>query len=160
MGKTNDLDQLTLVTGGQTGIDRAVLDFCLERGISCGGWCPEGRLAEDGPIDRSYPVRPLPGAGYRERTRANVKDSEATIIIAPGTLTGGTAYSAEVAREWEKPLLVIDTSSTTTGQASKRILGFLFNNRPRTVNFSGPRASEWKEGYGQCLAILEEVYGS
>jgi len=159
MGKTTDLDQLTLITGGQTGIDRAVLDFCLERGISCGGWCPEGRLAEDGPIDRRYPVRSLPGAGYRERTSANVKESDATIILHPGKLSGGTAYSAEVAREWEKPLLIIDTSTITTGEASNQILNFLFKTRPGTVNFSGPRASEWRGGYGQCRSILERVYG-
>ncbi|MGW8314092.1 MAG: putative molybdenum carrier protein [Bacteroidales bacterium] len=159
MGKSDDLDRLKLVSGGQTGIDRAVLDFCLEHRIPCGGWCPGDRMAEDGPIDPRYPVRPLPGAGYRERTYANVKDSGATIILHPGKLSGGTAYSAMVARELEKQLLIIDLSVMPTAEAADHILDFLLQHRSSTVNFSGPRESDWKEGYGQCQLLLKRVYG-
>lgn len=158
MGKRTDLGRITLVSGGQTGIDRAVLDFCLEHGIACGGWCPGKRQAEDGPIDPHYPVKPLPGAGYRERTFANVKDSDVTIILHPGKLSGGTAFSAMVARELRKPLLIIDLSTLTTGKAAHNILNFLCEHRPWKVNFSGPRESEWKEGYGQCLTVLNKVF--
>jgi hypothetical protein len=158
MGKSVDLDRLTLVTGGQTGIDRAVLDFCLEHRIPCGGWCPGDRRAEDGPIDPRYPVRPLPGAGYPERTFANVKESDVTIILNKGKLTGGTAYSAEVANEFGKPLLIIDLSVMPAPKAADHILEFLLQHRPAKVNFSGPRNSEWKEGYGQCQAILRRVF--
>lgn len=159
MGKSDDLGRLMLVTGGQTGIDRAVLDFCLEHRILCGGWCPADRRAEDGPIDPRYPVRPLPGAGYRERTRANVKETDATIILHPGKLSGGTAYSARVARELGKPLLILDFSAIQTVEAADHILDFILQHRPSTVNFSGPRESEWEEGYGQCRLLLKRLFG-
>lgn len=158
MGKGPDLGRLTLVTGGQTGIDRAVLDFCLEHQLPCGGWCPGDRQAENGPIDAGYPVTPLPGAGYPERTYANVKDADVTIILFAGKLTGGTAYSAAVARELEKPLRIIDLSITSAEEAAARVKDFLAHYRPSVVNFSGPRHSEWREGYRQCMALLSCLF--
>jgi len=82
---------LRVVSGGQTGVDRGALDAALERGVPCGGWCPAGRLAEDGVIPARYPVTELRGAGYDERTRKNVEDSDGTLIVTFGRATGGTA---------------------------------------------------------------------
>src|SRR5947207_15103352 len=82
-----------IVSGGQTGADRAALDAAMEAGIACGGWCPEDRTAEDGPIDPKYPLTPAPGAGYRERTRLNVRDSEGTVIFSFGPLRGGSEHT-------------------------------------------------------------------
>jgi len=77
-----------IVSGGQTGADRAALDAALEAGIPCGGWCPHDRAAEDGPIDARYPLTPAAGAGYRQRTRMNVCDSDGTVIFSFGALSG------------------------------------------------------------------------
>src|SRR5579862_7217711 len=78
-----------IVTGGQTGVDRGALDAALASQFPCGGWCPADRSAEDGVIPATYPLTPLPGGGLRERTRQNVIDSDGTLIVCDGTLTGG-----------------------------------------------------------------------
>ncbi|MFL6540447.1 MAG: YpsA SLOG family protein, partial [Chthoniobacterales bacterium] len=80
---------MKIISGGQTGVDRAALDAALSLGIESGGWCPTGRLAEKGRIPDQYPVRELPNGGFPERTLQNVLDSDATIIIHPGSLHGG-----------------------------------------------------------------------
>ena len=72
---------ITIISGGQTGVDRGALDAALAMGTPCGGWCPEGRMADDGIIADKYPLQELAGAGYRQRTRQNVADSDATLII-------------------------------------------------------------------------------
>jgi hypothetical protein len=79
-----------IVSGGQSGVDRAALDAALALGVNAGGWCPEGRLAEDGVIPDIYPLKELPMAGYRQRTKKNVIDSDGTLIIYFGFPTGGT----------------------------------------------------------------------
>ena len=160
MGSSTGLDRITWVTGGQTGIDRAVLDFCLKHRLRCGGWCPENRQAEDGPIDRRYPLQPLPGAGYRERTFANVKDSDAIVILYFASLSGGTRYSHEVARQLGKPLLMLNLASLQPADAAARLRTFLQAYAPSSVNISGPRKSEWKEGYGQCQNLLKRIFDS
>ena len=152
------LSGIRLISGGQTGIDRAVLDFCLDRGIPGGGWCPEGRLAEDGPIDPRYPVRELPGAGYVERTLANVRDSDATVIIFSYEMEGGTLRSFEYVLKEKKPFLLVDLSIMDSAAAAGRLGRFLVRFRPGVVNFSGARRSEWREGYGLCFQILDHLF--
>ena len=80
---------IKIISGGQTGIDRGALDGALAKGVPCGGWCPEGRRAEDGVIPKIYPVRSLAGAGYSGRTLRNVIDSDGTVVLHFGALTGG-----------------------------------------------------------------------
>jgi hypothetical protein len=81
---------LRIVSGGQTGVDRAALDVALKHEMSCGGWCPDGRLAEDGIIPDKYPVKALAKSGYLQRTEQNVIDSDGTLIIYFDNLSGGT----------------------------------------------------------------------
>lgn len=107
--------RLKIISGGQTGVDRGALDAALDLGITCGGWCPEGRLAEDGVISRRYPVRELPGADYRQRTLANV-------LAADGTL-------------------LIDAAELDVARAAQRITEFLDAFSIMTLNVAGPRAS-------------------
>jgi hypothetical protein len=153
------LDRMTLVCGGQTGVDRAMLDFCLDHGLNCGGWCPGGRLAEDGTLAAKYPVRELPGASFDERTLANVRDSDATVVIYYRELQGGTLLSSEKAREEHKPLLLLDLHTLDPETAAAWLSRFAGRFRPRRLNISGPRASEWPEGYDRCYTLLKLCYG-
>ena len=76
-----------IISGGQTGVDRAALDVALELGLPCGGWCPRGRRAEDGPIDPRYPLTETPWDGYPQRTEWNVRDADGTLILTPARRT-------------------------------------------------------------------------
>ena len=98
-------------TGGQTGVDRAVLDFCLENQVHVGGWCPARRKAEDGTIPTHYPLDELEGAGYGERTKANVRDSDGTMILHLGIISGGTQLTAECCRQLGRPCLSLNLRS-------------------------------------------------
>ena len=153
------LDSLVLVTGGQTGIDRATLDFCLENRRPCGGWCPEGRMAEDGPLSLIYPVKELPGADYDQRTSANVRDSDATVIFFAGALHGGTLKSYESVKKDVKPVLLLDMTLLDTGGAQSHLADFIERYRPGILNVSGPRESEWPAGYDYCFEVLHMVFG-
>jgi hypothetical protein len=138
---------MRFVSGGQTGIDRGMLDACLEKGFACGGWCPEGRLAEDGPIDEKYPLKVLVGGGYPERTRENVSDSDLTLIFYHGDLSGGTKKSKTLARSLGKPYLLLDFSETDLPTAVERAYDSIRELGVQKINFSGPRASNWPEGH-------------
>mgnify|MGYP003793290687 CR=1 FL=1 len=87
-----------IVSGGQTGVDRAALDVAMQLGIPVGGWCPRGRRAEDGRIPDSYPLREASSVNYAKRTELNVRDSDGTLILSGGPLTGGTALTESLAR--------------------------------------------------------------
>ncbi|HEX2796260.1 MAG TPA: putative molybdenum carrier protein, partial [Immundisolibacter sp.] len=100
--------RLRVISGGQTGVDRAALDVALELGLPCGGWCPAGRRAEDGPIPARYPLTEMAGADYAERTRRNVAEADATLVLCHGGLNGGSLLTVEVALALDKPCLVID----------------------------------------------------
>ena len=92
-----------IVSGGQTGADRAALDAALSSGFPCGGWCPEGRLAEDGPLSSAYPLEELPGGGYRQRTIKNIESSDGTAIFYFNRPTGGTELTLVQCIRLHKP---------------------------------------------------------
>ena len=155
-----------LVTGGQTGVDRGALDAALERGFPCGGWCPEGRLAEDGPLPDRYPLRELPGGTTADRTERNVRDSDATLILAPGPLTGGTWLTRECCERLQRPFLKLDWNmewrpdSPQEEAALERIRSFLDQTDCVVLNFAGPRASEWPDAYRTSVALVGALLDS
>ena len=112
-GEKQDLRRgiLKIISGGQTGVDRGALDAALAFEVECGGWCPAGRLAEDGTIPKRYPVMELANAGYAERTARNVADSDGTLIISKGEPIGGTRETIDRCVEMRKPYLIIDCAS-------------------------------------------------
>jgi hypothetical protein len=127
-----------VVSGGQTGVDRAALDAAIALGLPIGGWCPLGYCAEDGRIPERYPLRETAGADYAERTEWNVRDSDATLILHLGSMTGGTRLTAEVSRRLGKPLLARDISKPIDAGA---IADWLVANHVRVINCAGPRES-------------------
>lgn len=148
---------LTVVSGGQTGVDRAALDIALELGLPCGGWCPRGRRAEDGRIPRRYPLRETPSAAYPQRTEWNVRDSDATLLLTWGRATGGSLLTLRLARSLGRPVLVVDlTSARSAGDAA----AWIERHRVRTLNVAGPRDSAAGEVYANARAFLEEIVGA
>jgi len=144
-----------IISGGQTGVDRAALDVALRHGINCGGWCPAGRLDEFGKIPDHYPVRELQGGGFSERTLQNVKDSNGTVVIYPVELRGGTEQTIRFCVAVERPYQLIDASTVATEDAAKLIADFVCNDKIDILNIAGPRQSEWPEGYDYISRVLE-----
>jgi hypothetical protein len=144
-----------IISGGQTGVDRAALDVALKHGIECGGWCPTGRLDEFGRIPALYPVQELEAGGFGERTLQNVKDSDGTLIIYPGKLGGGTEQTIRFCVKLQRPHELIDASKFSAEDAAKLIAGFVRNHKMDILNVAGPRQSEWPEGYDYTFHALD-----
>jgi len=144
-----------VISGGQTGVDRAALDVALKQGIECDGWCPAGRLDEFGRIPDQYPVQELEAGGFSERTLQNVKDSDGTIIIYPGKLSGGTEQTVRFCVELQRPHQLIDASKISAEDAAPLIADFVRKNKIDILNVAGPRQSEWAEGYDYTFRALE-----
>ena len=141
---------LRVVSGGQTGVDRAALDVALELGLECGGWCPRGRRAEDGAIPAVYPLRETPSQAYGQRTSWNVRDSQATLVLIRGRLRGGSARTVEIAARLERPCLVVDLAAA---DAAERVLSFIAATGAHILNVAGPRESN-APGIGDEAAAL------
>lgn len=146
--------KLKIISGGQTGVDWAALDAALESGASAGGWCPQGREAEDGPIAEKYPLQELPDSGYKKRTLKNVQDSDATVIIYFESISGGTEKTLLYCLNEKKPYLLIDGSGITQDIASKRIKHFIDENQISLLNVAGPRASTEVRGYEYTKKVI------
>src|SRR4051812_35684637 len=116
---------MKIISGGQTGVDRAALDVALKHDIECGGWCPEGRVDDSGQIPNRYPVQELPNGGFAERTAANVRDSDATVIFHSGELTGGTEYTLQCCQKFKRPRIVIDAKIIAPTEAGRVIRYFV-----------------------------------
>jgi hypothetical protein len=141
--------QITIISGGQTGADRAALEFAIDHGLPYAGWCPRGRLAEDGQIPDRFLLRETPSRRYAQRTEWNVRDSDATVAFTVGEqLLGGTALTVRVAEQLGKPALHLSRDRlTATGvdpvkAAAAKLLCFLNDHQVTKLNVAGPRASQ------------------
>ncbi|CAN5122834.1 putative molybdenum carrier protein [soil metagenome] len=146
-----------IVSGGQTGVDRAALDVAAELGLRRGGWCPAGRWAEDGPIDPRYPLRETGSPDPAERTLRNVRDTDATLVLSAGPPRGGTALAVAEARRRGKPLLRVDPREAAA-VADARV--WLARHQVRSLNVAGPRASEAPGAYAAAAAFLRRLLGT
>lgn len=128
-----------IVSGGQTGVDRGALDAAMACGIACSGWCPRGRRAEDGRIPDRYPLQETGSPDYRERTERNVIDSDGTLVIARGALSGGTALTRAIAQQLGRPCLVVDLDAAPP---LERVVEWVRGHDVRILNVAGPRESQ------------------
>jgi len=146
-----------IISGGQTGVDRAALDVALELGIPCGGWCPGGRRAEDGRIPDHYPLQEASSAEYPLRTQLNVEDSDGTLILCWGSPAGGTALTIKLAKKLKKPYLLIDLSQE---EAPPRVLDWTKDNHIQILNVAGPREGEAPGIHERASAFLRKILSS
>ncbi len=146
-----------IVSGGQTGADRAGLDWARDRGLPHEGWCPLGRRAEDGAIDAGYRLQETPGSDYITRTEWNVRDSDATVIFSlAAELSGGSAATRRFCRKLGRPCLHLSREGTAGPGAALR--DFVERHDVRVLNVAGPRASG-EPGVAEFVrAVLGEAF--
>ena len=144
-----------IISGGQTGVDRAALDVALSQGIPCGGWCPKGRRAEDGPISFRYPLEETPSSDYSQRTKWNVRDSTGTLLFTIGPPTQGTAYTRTVAQQMEKPYLLIDWAQPVHPSF---ITAWIQIHHISVLNVAGPRESNHPGVYHRTYTFLNSLF--
>lgn len=143
-----------IISGGQTGVDRAALDAARQFDIAIGGWCPRGRLAEDGSITGIYPLSETPSKDYVQRTTWNVRDSDGTLVLHAGTMAGGTLLTLEKVRELEKPVYECNLS---TFVKTEKIVQWLQEQNIRVLNIAGPRESESPGIYRKARVMMEAL---
>jgi len=143
------LSRVTIVSGGQTGADRAALDFAIDHALPHEGWCPRGRLAEDGPIDERYQLRETESRKYAKRTAQNIHDSDATVVFSlVANPTGGTALTIDLTERIGRPLLHLPRDADPLGATAAAIRNaadslnqFIDAHEVKLLNVAGPRSS-------------------
>lgn len=147
---------LTIVSGGQAGVDRGALDAALELGNPCGGWCPKGRAAEDGTIPQRYPLQQVEG-GYAQRTRKNVAESDGTLILYRGALTEGTQLTLEFCHELDKPVCLVDADNSSPAMAAVTAREFIAEHAIEKLNVAGPRESHWTHAHEYAFDAVHSL---
>lgn len=146
-----------IISGGQTGADRAALDVALNLQVPHGGWLPKGRKAEDGPVPALYQLKEMSTESYPARTEANVADSDGTLIITHGELKGGSRLTREFALKHGKPYLHIDLDMLRGDDVLYAIVNWIVENHIAVLNVAGSRASEDPELYDNVFEILNNA---
>lgn len=145
-----------IVSGGQTGVDRAALEAALALGIAHGGWCPAGRLAEDGSVPSRYELQESHSREYPVRTEQNVLDSDATLILYEGRLSGGSLLTRRFCQRAGKPWLCVKIGR----DAPQDVQQWLRQQEPETLNVAGPRESTSPGIFDRSLAFLLKALSS
>ena len=143
-----------IVSGGQTGVDRAGLEVAIALGIDHGGWCPAGRLSEDGSVPSRYQLTEMPTRDYPPRTEQNVIDSDATLIVYETRLKGGTLLTRRICQRQNKPYLLVKMGRDD----AKSVRQWLAEQRPTILNIAGPRESSNLGIFDRSTAFLHEVF--
>ncbi len=145
---------LKIISGGQVGADRAGLDFAMRYNLEMGGWCPKGRLAEDGMVPDVYPLQETPHPNYPERTEWNVRDSDGTVIFTKTKMGRGSALTVRLCQKLEKPYLVI-TPDQQLFEAVAHFLAFLSKHKIKTLNVAGSREDAF---YTLTMSVLSRAW--
>jgi len=148
------MSTLKIYSGGQSGVDRAALDAAISLNIKHGGWCPNGRKAEDGTIDSLYLLTETDSSDYLVRTQLNVRDSDATLILYTGILEGGTEYTYKYAKKIKKPILLFNIN---TRPDLKNVLDWMFEYKISVLNIAGPRESKNPGIYIKAKKLISEL---
>ena len=146
-----------IISGGQTGADQAALDAAIKIGIPHGGWVPKGRITENGPLPDKYKMIEMPTKSYPERTDKNITESDGTLILSHGLLTGGSEYTRKLALKFNKPLLHVNLSKKTRFDTAVLINNWIVDYDIKTLNVAGPRASKDSKIYQATLDIMQSV---
>ena len=147
-----------IISGGQTGVDRAALDFALENMIDCGGYCPKGRRAEDGVINPKYPLTETRTIEYAERTEMNVVYSDATLLIMRSKiLAGGSKLTFELTHKYNKALLILNLNHTLRTN-KRKFKNWTAENHIETLNIAGPRESTEPGIYAETIELLTQMH--
>jgi len=146
-----------IISGGQTGVDRGALDACFDYSFPCGGWCPKGRLANDGAIDKKYPLQETKEKEYSARTIKNVEEADGTLIIAPENISGGTMLTYQVAKKKNKPVILVHPDPADNSMKISSIAGWLVTHSIKTLNVAGPRESEWPEAWSKSRKLVGQL---
>ncbi|OGT78528.1 MAG: hypothetical protein A3I13_02015 [Gammaproteobacteria bacterium RIFCSPLOWO2_02_FULL_47_50] len=146
-----------IISGGQTGVDRGALDAALAQNFPCGGWCPPGRMAEDGPIDHIYTMSEMDHGSYGERTRQNVIDSDGTVIFCFGELEGGTKVTLQQCIQLKKPYELINVQENSETHAAELITHFIESFSINTLNVAGPRQSKVPKAHDYTYMVISLV---
>lgn len=147
---------IKIISGGQTGVDRAALDFAIDHNILCGGWCPRGRLAEDGVIPDKYPLKETFSSDFKERTEQNIIDSNATLIIYAHEIDNGTKLTNDLCKKFHKPILQVDLNGKNY---ATNVTRWIDDHQINVLNIAGPRESNAPGIYIKTLKFLTLIFG-
>jgi len=147
-----------IISGGQTGADQAALDVAIKLGVPHGGWIPKGRVTEIGVLDNKYKLQEMETTNYNKRTEQNIIDSDGTLILSHGRLTGGSDYTRDMAILHHRPWLHIDLEKIGAFQAAEKIKSWITENDIEVLNVAGPRASKDPAIYDATVDIIETVF--
>lgn len=149
----------TIISGGQTGVDRAALDFAIAHDIQHGGWCPKGRKAEDGVISSRYQLNEMATGDYLKRTKQNIADSDATLILNCGELDGGTLRTMQFAQQLNKSFMVVQLDSDDLENQIKQTCNWIRATCSGSLNVAGPRESKRPGVYRLSYDFLAQSFG-
>jgi hypothetical protein len=158
---------MKIISGGQSGVDRAALDAALALELGYGGWCPHGGWAEDFPhppgVLQNYPLlRETPLADPAQRTEWNVRDADATLILVEAgglAASRGTVFAHAIADKYRKPVLIADLGAPDALALVTAWLRALIeaHGRDLALGIGGPRESEAPGIYGRARRFIEEL---